>query len=33
MAYQLRMPLIRMVDTAGGSVRLIEQQQATKIPG
>ena len=33
MAHQLRMPLIRMVDTAGGSVRLIEQQQSTKIPG
>jgi acetyl-CoA carboxylase carboxyltransferase component len=33
MAYQFRMPLIRMVDTAGGSVRLIEQQQSTKIPG
>ena len=33
MAHQFRMPLIRLVDTAGGSVRLLEQQQATKIPG
>jgi len=33
MAQQLRMPIVRMVDTAGGSVRLIEQQQSTKIPG
>ncbi|MFC4273846.1 acyl-CoA carboxylase subunit beta [Achromobacter aloeverae] len=33
MAHQLRMPLVRLVDTAGGSVRLLEQQQATKIPG
>ncbi|GAA5235473.1 propionyl-CoA carboxylase [Verticiella sediminum] len=33
MAHQYRMPLVRLVDTAGGSVRLLEQQQATKIPG
>lgn len=32
-AHQMRMPLIRLVDTAGGSVKLLEQQKATKIPG
>ncbi len=32
-AHQMRMPLVRLVDTAGGSVRLLEQQKATKIPG
>jgi len=32
-AYEARMPLVRLVDTAGGSVRLLEQQQSTKIPG
>jgi acetyl-CoA carboxylase carboxyltransferase component len=33
LAFEMRMPLIRLVDTAGGSVRLLEQQQQTKIPG
>ncbi len=33
MALELKMPLIRLVDTAGGSIRLLEQQQQTKIPG
>jgi acetyl-CoA carboxylase carboxyltransferase component len=28
-----RMPLIRLVDTAGGSVKLLEQQGSSKIPG
>jgi len=32
-AYKMRMPLVRLVDTAGGSVKLLEQQQSTKIPG
>lgn len=32
-AHEMKMPLVRLVDTAGGSVRLLEQQQATKIPG
>jgi acetyl-CoA carboxylase carboxyltransferase component len=33
MAHEWHMPLIRLVDTAGGSVRILEQQQGTKIPG
>ncbi len=33
LALDMRLPLIRLVDTAGGSVRLLEQQGATKIPG
>lgn len=33
MALDLRMPLIRLVDTAGGSVRLLEQNGSSKIPG
>ena len=33
MALDLRMPLIRLVDTAGGSVKLLEQSGASKIPG
>ncbi|QQK77802.1 propionyl-CoA carboxylase [Salicibibacter cibarius] len=33
MANEMDKPLIRLVDTAGGSVKLLEQQQATKIPG
>lgn len=33
MAYELRMPLVRFVDSAGGSVRLLEQSGRTKIPG
>ena len=32
-AHQMRLPLVRVVDTAGGSVKLLEQQKATKIPG
>lgn len=33
LAFEMRMPLIRLVDSAGGSVRLLEQQGQTKIPG
>lgn len=33
LAFEMKMPLVRLVDTAGGSVRLLEQQQGTKIPG
>ena len=33
LAYELRMPLVRLVDTAGGSVKLLDQQQSTKFPG
>jgi acetyl-CoA carboxylase carboxyltransferase component len=33
MALTLKMPLIRLVDTAGGSVKLLEQQGSSKIPG
>ena len=33
MALDLRMPLVRLVDTAGGSVKLLEQSGASKIPG
>jgi acetyl-CoA carboxylase carboxyltransferase component len=32
-ALALKMPLVRLVDTAGGSVKLLEQQGASKIPG
>ena len=32
LAHQLRMPLIRLVDTAGGSVKLLLQLGGTKIP-
>lgn len=32
-ALRMRMPLIRIVESAGGSVRLLEQQGSTKIPG
>jgi acetyl-CoA carboxylase carboxyltransferase component len=32
MALSLRMPLIRLVDTAGGSVKILEQAGASKIP-
>lgn len=32
MAHQLRMPLIRLVDSAGGSVKLLMQLGGTKIP-
>lgn len=33
MALELGLPLIRLVDTAGGSVKLLEKQGATKLPG
>lgn len=33
MALDFRMPLIRLVDSAGGSVKLIEKAGRTKIPG
>lgn len=33
MALTLKMPLVRLVDTAGGSVKLLEQQGGSKIPG
>ena len=32
-AHEMQLPLVRLVDTAGGSVKLLEQQQSTKIPG
>jgi acetyl-CoA carboxylase carboxyltransferase component len=32
-AFEMKMPLVRLVDTAGGSVKLLDQQQSTKIPG
>jgi acetyl-CoA carboxylase carboxyltransferase component len=32
-AYEYKLPLIRMVDTAGGSVKLLQQTGHTKIPG
>jgi acetyl-CoA carboxylase carboxyltransferase component len=33
MAYEFRMPLVRLVDSAGGSVKLVEQMGRTKVPG
>ena len=33
LAYELKLPLVRLVDTAGGSVKLLDQMQSTKIPG
>ena len=33
MAYEFRTPLVRFVDSAGGSVKLLEQMGRTKIPG
>jgi acetyl-CoA carboxylase carboxyltransferase component len=33
LALEMRMPLVRLVDTAGGSIRLLEKAGATKIPG
>jgi len=33
LAMEMRIPIVRLVDTAGGSVRLLEQAGATKIPG
>jgi hypothetical protein len=32
LAHQLRMPIIRLVDSAGGSVKLLMQIGGTKIP-
>ena len=32
-ALEMRLPLIRLVESAGGSVKLLEQQRSTKIPG
>ena len=32
-AQEMQMPLVRLVDTAGGSVRLLEKMGYTKIPG
>lgn len=32
-AYEYKLPLVRMVDTAGGSVKLLRQMGYTKIPG
>jgi len=33
LALEMRMPLVRLVDMAGGSVKLVEQMGATKLPG
>ncbi|WP_174732003.1 acyl-CoA carboxylase subunit beta [Mesobacillus harenae] len=33
LALDLQAPLIRLVDAAGGSIRLLEKNQSTKIPG
>ncbi len=32
-AHQMRLPIVRLVETAGGSIRILEQNQSTKIPG
>lgn len=32
-AHEMQIPVVRLVDMAGGSVKLLEQQQSTKIPG
>ncbi|MFH1955226.1 MAG: carboxyl transferase domain-containing protein [Pseudomonadota bacterium] len=32
-AYEMKIPLVRLVDSAGGSVRLLEKMGSTKIPG
>ena len=32
-AHQMRLPVVRLVETAGGSVRILEHNQSTKIPG
>lgn len=32
-AHQMRLPLVRLVETGGGSIRILEQNQSTKIPG
>lgn len=33
LAMEMRLPMVRLVDTAGGSIRLLEKTGATKIPG
>ncbi len=33
LALEYRLPLVRLVDTAGGSVKLLDKDQATKLPG
>ena len=33
LALEMRQPLVRMVDTAGGSVKLLESMESTKLPG
>lgn len=33
LALDLKMPLVRLVDSAGGSIKLLEQQGSSKIPG
>jgi acetyl-CoA carboxylase carboxyltransferase component len=33
LAMELRLPIVRLVDSAGGSVRLLKQTGSTKIPG
>ncbi len=32
-AHEMQLPFVRLVDTAGGSVKLLEQSGSTKIPG
>lgn len=32
-AHQMRLPIVRLVETGGGSIRILEQNQSTKIPG
>ncbi len=33
MAAEMRIPIVRLVDTAGGSIKLLEQSGMTKLPG
>lgn len=33
LAMEMKLPVVRLVDTAGGSVKLLEQSGATKLPG
>lgn len=32
-AHQMRLPIVRLVETGGGSIKILEQNQSTKIPG
>lgn len=32
-AQQMRLPFVRLVETGGGSIKILEQNQSTKIPG